>query len=89
MKAASKLAAAPSWPPASNSKTPVAVHCSTIPTTSSPIESTEAAGTVPDCGGPKKKREREKKKERGGYYWQVASANRIQKLENELQKRSL
>ena len=41
-KAALKLAAAPSTPPASISETPVAVHKSSIPTTISPLESTEA-----------------------------------------------
>ena len=49
-KAASKLAAAPSTPPANISKTPVAVRNATITTISSPIESTEATVTVPDCG---------------------------------------
>ena len=41
-KAASKLAAAPSTPPARISKSPVTVRSSFIPTTSLPIEGTEA-----------------------------------------------
>ena len=40
-KAASKLAASPSTPPGSISKTPVAVHSFSISTTSLPIESTQ------------------------------------------------
>ena len=48
--AASKLAAAPSTPPVSISKTPVVVRNATITTISSPIESTEVTVTVPDCG---------------------------------------
>ena len=52
--AASKLAAVPSSPPASISKTPVAVRNATITTTSLPIESTEAPLTVLDYGGTKK-----------------------------------
>ena len=36
----------------------MAVHNSCIPTTSLPIESTEATVTVPGCGGPKKERNR-------------------------------
>ena len=53
-KAASKLAEAPSTPPASISNTPVAVHNATIATISLPIESTEATVTVPDYGGTEK-----------------------------------
>ena len=50
--AAPTLAAAPSTPPASNSKAPLAVPISSIPTTSSPIDPTVA---VLDYGGPKKR----------------------------------
>ena len=54
-KAAATLAAAPSRPKARISKTPMAVHNSSIPTTSLPIEDTEATVTDPDYGGPKKR----------------------------------
>ena len=54
-KAASKLAAAPSTPPASISKNPVAVRKSSLPTTSLPTKSTEATVAVPDNAGPQKK----------------------------------
>ena len=54
-KAASKLAAAPSAAQASISKNPVTAHNSSIPTASLPIESTEAAVTVPDNRGSKKR----------------------------------
>ena len=49
------LAATPSTPLASISKTPVAVHCSSVSTTSLPTESTEATVTVPQYEVPKKK----------------------------------
>ena len=54
-KAASKLAAAPSTPPANISKTPAAVHNSSIPTTSLLNGSTEPTVTVPDHGGLQKR----------------------------------
>ena len=51
-KPASKnWAAAPSTPHAIISTTPVTLHNSTFPTTSSPIESTEATVTVSEYGG--------------------------------------
>ena len=43
--------AVPITPPASVSNTAVAVHISSVPTTSLPIVCTEAAVTVPDYGG--------------------------------------
>ena len=49
------MAAALSPPPASISKSPVAVHNSSLPTTSIPTGSTEATVTVPDNGAPKEK----------------------------------
>ena len=54
-KAAFKLAAAPSTPPASISKTPMTAHNSSVPMLSLLIESTEAVVTVPDYEGPKKR----------------------------------
>ena len=51
-KAVPKLAAAPSTPPASNSKAPLAVHTSSLPTTSLPTEQTAPTVSVPDHGGP-------------------------------------
>ena len=56
-KAASEFVAALSTPPASVSKNLVAVHNSSMPTTSLPNGSTEAAATVLDYGGPKKREE--------------------------------
>ena len=54
-KAASKLTAGPSTPPSSISKTPVAVHNSSIPTIFLPTGSTEATVTAPDYGGLNKR----------------------------------
>ena len=54
-KAASILTAVSSTPPASISKTQVAVHNSSIPTTSSPIGSTKVTVTIPEYGGPEKR----------------------------------
>ena len=50
-KAATKLPAASSTPPASNSKAPIAVPCPSLPSTSLPIEITAPILTVPDYGG--------------------------------------
>ena len=54
-KAAPKMAAAPSTPPASNSKAPFAVPSPSLPSTSLPIEITAATVTVPDYGGPRRR----------------------------------
>ena len=54
-KAASKLAAAPSTPPASTSKTPMAGPDSSNPTISWPVEGAEATVTVSDLGGHQKR----------------------------------
>ena len=51
-KATPKLAAAPSTPPARFSKAPMALPKSSFPTTTLPIESTEATMTVTDHGVP-------------------------------------
>ena len=56
-KAASKLAAAPSTPPASISKTPVAEHSSLFRRLLQG-KSTEATVTVPDYGGPRNRESR-------------------------------
>ena len=75
-KAASKFAAAPSTPPASTSKTPMAVPDSSNPTTSLPVEGAEATVTVPDQGGPKKERQPTE------LFLILLSTNRFWKLEN-------
>ena len=58
-KAVPKLAAAPSLPPASISKTPMPVHNSFILTTSLPIGSTAPRVTVPDMEDPKREQQRQ------------------------------
>ena len=77
-KAAPKLAAAPSTPPASNSEAPQAVPNTSILTTALLAGTTNPTVAVFDGGGSQ---EREAE--------HVASANRIWKLENELPKLSL
>ena len=55
VKTVSTLLAALSTPPASISKTPVAAHSYSLPTTSLPIGRTEATVTVLVFGGPQKR----------------------------------
>ena len=55
-KAAPKLAAAPSTPPAGNLKDPPTVPNTSTPTTTLPTETTAPTVTIPDYGGHKKKK---------------------------------
>ena len=58
-KAAPKKAAAPSTPPASISKAPVAAPNSSLPSASFPIGGSEATLAVLYCGGPKREKPRQ------------------------------
>ena len=78
-KAVPTLAAAPSTPPASSSKAPLAVSNPSIPATSLPTEIVAFTVAVPLCGG-------HKKRSRGNFRRQTAATDRNQKLENQLQK---
>ena len=83
IKAASKLAAAPSTRQARTSKTQVAVHNSSIPTTSFTTGKYRSYSDSPWFWRT------QKEGSRGKYDWQMASPSRIQKMEIELQKRIL
>ena len=82
-KTASKLAAAPSTRQARISKTQVAVHNFSFPTTSFTTGKYRSYSDRPWLWRTQKERSR------GKYDWQMASTNRIQKMEIELQKRIL
>ena len=82
-KAATKLAAAPSALLANNSKAPMTVPKTPLPTTFLPTENAAPTDTVLDCGGP------ENLEKPNNLPLTMASIDRKKKQGNQLQKRSV